>query len=170
MFHICNTSAIFNYPEAGFDMVRSGLGLYGFGNDPTINANLKPVGTLKTIISQIQELEEGDTVGYNRAFKVEKPSRTATLPLGHADGIDRIFGNGKAGVLINGQYAPIIGNICMDILMVDISDIACEEGDEVIDFGGDQPANEFAKAGGTITYELITGIAQRVKRIIIPES
>lgn len=170
MFHICNTSAIFNYPEAGFDMVRSGLGLYGFANDPAINANLKPIGTLKTIISQIQELEEGETLGYGRAYEAEKPTRTATLPLGHADGINRIFGNKKAGVLINGQYAPIIGNVCMDIIMVDVSEIDCEEGDEVIVFGGDQPANQFAKAGGTITYELITGIAQRVKRVIIPES
>ena len=170
IFHICNTSAVFNYPEAGFDMVRSGLGLYGFANDPAINANLKPIGTLKTIISQIQELEEGETVGYNRAFEATKPSRIATLPLGHADGINRIFGNKKAGVIINGQYAPIIGNVCMDIIMVDVSDIDCKEGDEVIVFGGNQPANVFAQAGGTITYELITGIAQRVKRVIIPES
>lgn len=169
LFHICNTSAIFNYPEATFDMVRCGLGLYGFGNDSAIDSKLKPVGTLKTIISQIQDLEEGETIGYNRAFKAEKDIRTATLPLGHADGIKRIYGNEKAYVLINGQQAPIIGNVCMDIIMVNITDIDCEEGDEVIVFGGPLHATEFAHGGGTVTYELITGISQRVKRIIIPE-
>ncbi len=170
MFHLCNTSAIFNYPEAVFDMVRGGLGLYGFGNGKSIDEQLKPVGTLKTIISQIQELDEGDTVGYNRAYKVEKPTRTATLPLGHADGIKRIFGKQNAGVYINGEFAPIVGNVCMDILMVDVTQIDCKEGDEVIVFGGPQHATQFAEAGGTITYELITGISQRVKRRILPES
>lgn len=102
LFHICNTSAIFNYPEATFDMVRCGLGLYGFANDSTRDEKLKPVGTLKTIISQIQELEPGATVGYSRAFKSEVPSRIATLPLGHADGIKRIYGNGKGKVNVNG--------------------------------------------------------------------
>ncbi|WP_372917165.1 alanine racemase [Salegentibacter sp.] len=166
MFHICNTSAIFNYPEAGFDMVRSGLGLYGFANDPAVNARLKPIGTLKTIISQIQDLKEGDTVGYSRAFEAKKPSRTATIPIGHADGIKRIYGHGKAGVFVNGEYAPIVGNVCMDIIMIDVTDINCKEGDEVIIFGGPQHVTKFAGDGGTISYELITGISQRVKRVI----
>lgn len=170
LFHICNTSAIFNYPEATFDMVRCGLGLYGFANDSSRNEKLKPVGTLKTIISQIQELEPGETVGYNRAFKSEIPSRVATLPLGHADGIKRIFGNGNGKVLVKEQLAPIVGNVCMDILMIDVTEIECTEGDEVIVFGGPLHATQFAANGGTITYELITGISQRVKRVIIPES
>lgn len=167
LLHICNTSAIFNYPKAGFSMVRSGLGLYGFANDPELNAKLKPVGTLKTVISQIQELKKGDTVGYGRAFKVKVPTRTATVPLGHADGIKRIYGHGKAGFFVNGKYAPIVGKVCMDIIMIDVTKIDCAEGDEVIVFGGPQHATKFAADGGTIPYELITGISQRVSRKVI---
>lgn len=167
LLHICNTSGIINYPEAALDMVRTGIGLYGFGNEKNEDQKLKPIGTLKTIISQIHHLKEGASVGYNRAFKAPKPSKTATLPIGHADGINRQYGNGKAGVLVQGQYAPIIGNVCMDMLMIDITGIACEEGDEVIIFGGPQHATVFAEKGNTISYELITGISQRVKRVLV---
>jgi len=169
LLHLCNTSGIINYPEATFDMVRSGIGLYGFGNDPKINENLIPIGTLKTIISQIHHLEPGDSVGYNRAFSATEKMKTATLPIGHADGINRQYGNGRAGVFINGNYAPIIGNVCMDMLMIDITGINCKEGDEVIIFGGPQHATKFAAKGNTISYELITGISQRVKRVIVSE-
>lgn len=169
LLHLCNTSGIFNYPEATFDMVRSGIGLYGFGNDPEIDKYLKPIGTLKTIISQIHEVEKGASIGYNRAFKASEKMKIATLPIGHADGINRQYGNEKAGVFINGNYAPIIGNICMDMLMINITGIDCKEGDEVIIFGAPQPAPNFAEKGKTISYELITGISQRVKRKIIPE-
>jgi alanine racemase len=148
-------------------MVRSGLGLYGFANDPNLDKKLKPVGTLKSVISQIQELKEGDTVGYGRAFKAEKPTRIATLPIGHADGIKRIYGHEKAGVFVNGEYAPIVGSVCMDSIMIEVTNIDCKEGDEVIIFGGPQHVTKFAGAGGTLSYELITGISQRVKRIII---
>ena len=166
ILHLCNTSGIINYPEATFDMVRSGIGLYGFSNDPEIDKHLRPVGTLKTIISQIHSIEKGETIGYNRAYKAAGPMKTATLPIGHADGINRQYGNERAGVFVNGQFAPIIGNVCMDMLMIDITGIPCEEGDEVIIFGEHQPATEFAKKGNTISYELITGISQRVKRVI----
>ena len=169
LLHLCNTSGVFNYPEATFDMVRCGIGLYGFGNDPEIDKHLKPIATLKTIISQIHEVEKGESVGYNRAFKASEKMTTATLPIGHADGINRQYGNEKAGVFIKGNYAPIIGNVCMDMMMIDITGIECKEGDEVIIFGGPQHAPEFAKKGKTISYELITGISQRVKRKIIPE-
>jgi alanine racemase len=169
LLHISNTSAIINYPEAAFNMVRSGIGLYGFGNDEKIDKNLKPIGTLKTIISQIHELAPGESVGYNRAFTATEKTMTATLPIGHADGINRQYGNGRAGVFIKDQYAPIIGNVCMDMLMIDITGIDCEEGDEVIIFGGPQHATVFAAKGNTISYELITGISQRVKRVIIEE-
>ncbi|MFD0977304.1 alanine racemase [Salinimicrobium gaetbulicola] len=167
LLHICNTSGLINYPEAAFDMVRSGIGLYGFGNEALEDSKLKPIGTLKTIISQIHKIEKGETVGYNRAFKAMKPTKTATLPIGHADGINRQYGNGRAGVIVNGSYAPIIGNVCMDMLMIDITGIDCEEGDEVIIFGGPQHATKFAEKGNTISYELITGISQRVKRVIV---
>lgn len=167
MLHICNTSGIINYPKAHFDMVRTGIGLYGFGNDEPEDQKLKPIGTLKTIVSQIHHMQKGETLGYNRAFKAEKATKTATLPLGHADGINRQYGNGRAGVWIDGKYAPIIGNVCMDMIMVDVTGIDCEEGDEVIVFGGPQHAVEFAAKGNTISYELITGISQRVKRVLV---
>ena len=169
LLHICNTSGLINYPKAAFSMVRSGIGLYGYGNDENVDPELKPIGALKTIISQIRKLDRGATVGYNRAFKVEKSSRIATLPVGHADGINRIYGKQKAGVMVHGKFAPIVGNVCMDIIMIDVTGIDCEEGDEVIIFGGPQHPVTFAEAGGTISYELITGIQRRVTRKIIPE-
>ena len=167
LLHICNTSGVINYPEAAFDMVRTGIGLYGFGNDKSADQKLRPIGTFKTIISQIHRLKKGDSVGYNRKFVADKPTMTATLPVGYADGIHRQFGNGRAGVLVNGDFAPIIGNVCMDMIMIDITGIECTDGDEVIIFGGPQHAVDFAEKGNTISYELITGISQRVKRIVI---
>lgn len=167
LLHICNTSGIINYPEATFHMVRMGIGLYGYGNDSEVDKQLKTVASLKTIISQIHELEEGDSVGYDRAFIAERPTRSATLPIGYGDGIGRKFGNQRAGVFVGGQYAPIIGNVCMDMIMIDVTGIDCKEGDEVTIFGGPQHATVLAKAGGTISYELITSISQRVKRVII---
>ena len=166
--HMTNTSGVLNFPEAHFDMVRSGIGLYGFGNNTKYNLKLKPIATLKTIISQIHELNEGDTVGYNRAYKsVSRVTRTATLPLGHADGISRIYGNGKGYVSINGQKAPIIGHVCMDMMMVNITGINCNEGDEVIVFDDTNNAALLAEQSGTISYELLTAISQRVPRRII---
>ncbi|MBC9794585.1 alanine racemase [Sinomicrobium weinanense] len=167
LLHQSNTSGILCHPEAQFDMVRSGIGLYGYGNDETKNRHLRPIGTLKTVISQIHRLEKGDSLGYNRAFIAEKPTLTATLPLGHADGIGRPYGNGKGYVRINGKYAPIIGNVCMDMIMVDITDIDCREGDEVVVYGKNPSAEEFAATAGTISYELITAISRRVKRVYI---
>lgn len=165
--HLLNTSGIINYLEAQFDMVRSGIGLYGFGNEAKIDAELKPIASLKTIISQIHKIEPGKSVGYNRAYFSQEHKITATLPIGHADGIGRQYGNGKGFVTINGHKAAIIGNVCMDMIMIDITSLNCEEGDEVIVFGGTQNAEEFAKAGKTISYELLTGISQRVKRLIL---
>jgi len=115
-------------------MVRCGIGLYGFGNSEKENKHLKPISTLKTIISQIHTITQGDSVGYNRAFKSDTIIRTATLPIGHADGIGRQYGNGKGFVIIEGQKAPIIGNVCMDMIMVNVTNIDCKEGDDVIIF------------------------------------
>ncbi len=165
--HVLNTSGILNYSEAQWDMVRSGIGLYGYGNDPIIDTELHQVASLKTIISQIHKIEPEESVGYNRAYRSNDYRTTATLPLGHADGIGRQYGNGKAFVIVNGQKAPIIGNVCMDMLMVDITGIDCKEGDEVIVFGKGQTAEEFAGYANTISYELLTGIASRVKRVFI---
>ena len=166
MLHTLNTSGVINYPEAQYDMVRIGIGLYGFGNDSEENKNLQPVATLKTVISQIHEVDEGETVGYNRALRATKNMKTATLPIGHADGISRAFGNGTGWVAIKGQKAPIAGNVCMDMIMVDVSEIDCAEGDEVIVFGAYPSAEELAAAINSIPYELLTAISQRVKRVI----
>lgn len=167
MLHICNTSGILNYPDAHFDMVRSGIGLYGFSNSEKENQHLKPIGTLKTIISQIHTIEKGESVGYNRAFVSKTPQKIATLPIGHADGIGRIYGNGKGYVTINDHKAPIVGNVCMDMIMVNVTNIDCNEGDEVIIFGQKTTAEHLAGSAKTISYELITSISQRVKRIIL---
>ncbi|NAY91772.1 alanine racemase [Muricauda sp. JGD-17] len=164
--HIVNTSGIINYPEAQFEMVRSGIGLYGYGNDAEIDSKLKPIATLKTIISQIHHIKPNETVGYNRAYKSDRSKTTATLPLGHADGIGRQYGNGRGYVLIHGKKAPIIGNVCMDMIMVDIDGIDCKEGDEVLVFGQQNSAEVFASSANTISYEILTAISQRVKRII----
>jgi len=167
LLHMCNTSGILNFPEAHFDMVRSGIGLYGFGNSPKESKNLKPIASLKTVISQIHTIEKGESVGYNRAYTSDKFQKTATLPIGHADGIARIYGNGKGFVTINGKKAPIIGNVCMDMIMVNITDIDCNEGDEVIVFDANSTSAEtLAESANTISYELITSISQRIKRII----
>ncbi|PCE63075.1 alanine racemase [Sediminicola luteus] len=168
MRHLVNTSGILNYPEAHFDMVRSGIGLYGFGNDPQFDHHLRPIAQLKSCISQIHRIEPGESVGYNRAYKAPHYQTIATLPLGHADGIGRQYGNGKGYVTIQGKKAPIIGNVCMDMIMVDISGLECQEGDEVLVFGPESRADRLAETTQSISYELITGISQRITRKIIP--
>jgi alanine racemase len=165
MKHILNTSGIERFPQFQFDMVRLGLGLYGIGFTKESKDKLIQAGTLKTVISQIKNIKKGDSVGYSRAFKASKNTRIATLPIGYADGLMRSLGNGGGRVFINGNYAPFISNICMDMSMIDISDCACEEGDEVIIFGENLPVEEFAKNMGTIPYEALTHISRRVKRI-----
>jgi len=165
--HLCNTSGILNYPEAHFDMVRSGIGLYGFGNSDEENKNLMPIARLKSVISQIHHIEKGESVGYNRAFKSDSDQKTATIPIGHADGISRIYGNGKGYVTIQGEKAPLVGNVCMDMIMVNVTGIDCAEGDEVIIFDGEHTADALAQNANTISYELITSISQRVKRIVL---
>ena len=166
LLHTVNTSGIINYPEAQFDMVRTGIGLYGFGNHPKENKFLKPIATLKTVISQIHTVEAGANVGYNMGFKALKRTRTATLPIGHADGISRAFGKGVGWVTVHGEKAPIVGNVCMDMIMVDVTHIDCEEGDEVVVFGDNPTATELSEAINSIPYELLTAISQRVKRVI----
>lgn len=163
--HLCNTSGILNYPEAHLDMVRTGIGLYGFGNDRVYNNSLQPIASLTSVISQIHYLNKGDSLGYNRAYIAPESTITATIPIGHADGISRQYGNGKGFVIINQQKAAIIGNVCMDMIMVDISNINCQEGDEVIIYNGQFTASEFSKAISSISYEIITATSQRIKRV-----
>lgn len=167
LLHMCNTSGILNYPEAHLDMVRSGIGLYGFGNSEKESKNLKPIASLKSIISQIHIIEAGETVGYNRAYASSTRIKSATIPIGHADGLGRQYGNGNGFVFINNKKAFIIGNVCMDMIMVDVTNIDCDEGDEVIIYNHEYRADELAASVGTISYELITAISQRIKRRII---
>jgi len=165
--HLLNTSGVFNYPEAQLDMVRTGIGLYGYSNDPETDQLLRPVARLRTRISQIHDIRPGQWVGYNKGFQASTPVRTATLPIGHADGIGRHFGKGRGVVFIHDKPAPIIGNVCMDMTMIDVSGVDCREGDDVIFFGKGHSAEALAKKAGTISYELLTGISRRVPRIIL---
>ncbi len=167
--HILNTSGILNYHQAQFDMVRSGIGLYGYGNEDKFDLKLQVVASLKTTISQIHHIGPNETVGYNRAFNSDASKIIATLPLGHADGIGRQYGHGKTSVLVHGMPAPIIGNVCMDMIMIDITNIDCKEGDEVLIFGKEHSAENFAKTANTISYELLCGISQRIKRVYLGE-
>jgi len=165
--HQSNTSGILNYPRAHFDMVRCGIGLHGFSNDPSVDKELIPIATLMTSISQLHKIEPGETVGYNRAYKADGYRTIATLPLGHADGIVRALGNENGSVMVNGAVAPIVGNVCMDMIMVDVSGIDCKEGDPVEVFGQNHSAAAMAAQAGSISYELITAISQRVPRVIL---
>lgn len=165
ILHILNTSGIYNFGEHQMDMVRVGIGLYGVGNDVDEDAQLQNVATLKTIILQINDIEKNETVGYGRRFKASKKSKIATIAIGYADGIRRNYGNGKGYVLLNGQKAFIVGTVCMDMLMIDITNMEANSGDEVIVFGNDLRITEVAKIWETIPYEVMTSISQRVKRI-----
>lgn len=167
MLHLCNTSGVLNYPEAHLDMVRCGIGLYGYGNSEKENQFLKPIAALKTVISQIHTISKGDSVGYNRAYKSEATIKTATLPIGHADGISRQYGNGRGFVTINDKKAPIVGNVCMDMIMVNITEIDCKEGDEVVIFNKCHTAEAFSNYIGSISYEVVTALSSRIKRIFV---
>ncbi len=167
--HICNSAGIIRFPEAKFDMVRLGIGLYGVEATGTEQKSLQTVGTLKTIISQIKHLKKGETIGYSRKGVLEKDSRIATIAIGYADGFDRGFSKGVGTVLVNGVRCPVIGNVCMDMTMVDVTEAKCEEGDEVIIFGKDLPIHELSSSIGTIPYEILTGVSERVKRVFYKE-
>ena len=167
--HILNTSGISNFPNAQFDMVRLGIGLYGISNDAEEQKYLENVGTLKSIISQIRTIDSGESVGYGRQFFATKTTKIATIPIGYADGISRHWGNSVGFVIINNKKATIVGSICMDMLMVDVTEIECGEGDLVIIFGKNPTVKYIAEKLETISYEILTSISQRVKRIFYRE-
>lgn len=167
--HILNTSGIFHFTEYQFDMVRLGIGLYGVGNDKEEMQQLANVSTLKTRIMQIKEINDADSVGYGRRFRSKGKTRIATVPIGYADGVHRSWGAGVGYVLVNGQKAEIAGSICMDMLMINVTNINCEENDEVVIFGKDLPVTIIANKINTIPYEILTSIALRVKRIFFVE-
>ena len=162
-----NSSGIERFPEMELDMVRLGIGLYGVSS--FCQNELRNVATLKTTISQIRTVEAGETIGYGRRGVANAPLTIAILPIGYADGFNRRLSNGVGKVLIGGLKAPVIGTICMDMCMVDITGIVAHEGDRAIIFGEDLPVSEVAETLGTISYEILTSIGQRVKRVYFKE-
>ena len=170
MRHVLNTSGIVRFPERQYDMVRIGIGLYGIrtlfdGSE----AALKPVSALRSIIISIKEWPSGTTVGYGRHGVLERDSRIATVNIGYADGFDRHFGNGKVSMWVAGKLCPTVGNVCMDAVMIDVTDVPCKVGDTVEIFGEHVPVEQLSEARGTIPYEILTSIAPRVKRVYYRE-
>ena len=163
--HILNSSGIVRFKDAQFDMVRLGIGLYGIDPAGKVQKELQQIGTLKTVISQIRKVKAHETIGYSRRGTVVHDSIIATAAIGYADGLNRKLGNGKGYMMVNGQKAPIIGSICMDMTMLDVTNIVCKEGDEVIVFGKEPNVIDIADKIGTIPYEVLTSISQRVRRI-----
>lgn len=167
--HILNSAGITSFPEHQMDMVRLGIGMYGISPFKEHQEKLEVVSELKTTISQIKQIPAHDSVGYSRMEMPTKEITIATVPIGYADGLRRSLGRRKGFMLINGQKAQIIGNVCMDMCMLDVTDLNAEEGDEVIVFGKGQSIQNFAKLMDTIPYEALTGISPRVKRIYYQE-
>ena len=164
--HLANSAGIARFPEARLDMVRLGVGLYGLAAKPEDQENLMTVGTLKTVISQIKYVKSSETVGYGRKGELTKDTKTATIAIGYADGYDRRFSRGVGEVLIHGHRCKVVGNVCMDMTMVDITDIPhVQEGDEVIIFGNGLTMIELASKISTIAYEILTSVSERVKRV-----
>ena len=167
--HIANTSSIHRHPHLQLDMVRLGIGLYGVDGYAGMQEKLKNVSTLKTTISQLKKVKAGESIGYNRKGVTTRDSLIATVRIGYADGYPRILSNGVGKMIVNGQQAPVIGNVCMDMTMLDVTDTAVNEGDEVIVFGEGLQVKELAVWAQTIPYEILTGISQRVKRVYYEE-
>lgn len=169
MRHILNSAGIARYPQAQFDMVRLGIGLYGVGNDATEQRKLENVAILKSVVSQIRYLKKGETVSYNRSGILEKDSLIATVAIGYADGVGREFGNGRGKMKVHDKWAPVIGDVCMDMCMLDITGINAKEGDEVIVFNDNASLLQVAGDMHTIPYEVLTSLSARVKRVYIHE-
>lgn len=167
--HICNSAGIVRFPEAHYEMVRLGIGLYGVEATAAEQTSLRPVSSLKTIISQIKYITANETVGYSRKGHVQADAKIATIAIGYGDGYSRRFSNGVGKVLVAGKLTPILGNVCMDMCMIDVTNVDVQEGDEVIVFGAEPTIIELAQAIDTIPYEILTGISERVKRIFFVE-
>lgn len=168
--HILNSTGITRFPEYQYDMVRLGICLYGIPTLPDRSqGDLQPVSSLSTVIIAIKEWEAGTTIGYNRRGVLHRRSRIATIPIGYADGLNRHLGNGHSTVLVNGHRCPTVGNICMDICMIDVTDVDCEVGDTVEIFGRNISVMEIADTLGTIPYEVLTSVSSRVKRVYYRE-
>ena len=165
--HILNSAGIERFPHAQFDMVRLGIGLHGIS--PTQQDKLLPVSTLKSKVIQVKHLQPGETVGYNRMGKINKPTTVAAIPIGYADGLNRKLGNGIGKMMINGVLVPTIGNISMDTCTLDATGVDVKVGDDVVIFGSNPTIMEVSQALNTIPYEVLTSVSQRVKRIYFQE-
>lgn len=163
--HLLNSNGILRFPQFQFDMVRLGIGLYGVGVSKTIQSHLLPTSKLKTTILQVKPIKKGASIGYHRKSIARQDMTIATIPIGFADGFSRLFSCGKGRVVIQDHYCPIIGAVCMDLAMVDVTDINAKRGDEVIIFSAEYSVDELAERIGTVSYELFAQIGQRVKRI-----
>lgn len=166
--HAVNSAGIVRWSNYHYDMVRLGIGLYGFDSSAELDG-LKPISQLKTKISQIKQVKAGESIGYSRMGRAKRDSLIATIAIGYADGYTRLFGNGQAYVMVNGQKAPTVGNVCMDMTMIDVTGIEASEGDEVIVFGQQPTIEELAQWSQTIPYEILTNVSQRVKRVFVSE-
>ncbi|GAB4253380.1 MAG: hypothetical protein Kow0079_08910 [Vicingaceae bacterium] len=162
--HILNSNGIIRFPNYQYDMVRLGIGLYGVCEDEHIQSKLLPVSTLYSKISQIKTIKKGDSIGYNRKHIARNSMQIATIPLGYADGLNRRLGCGNWSMIVNNKPAPIVGNVCMDMVMIDVTNINCKEGDLAFVFSKDNPIQEMSKVLGTIPYEIFTSYSPRVKR------
>ena len=167
--HMCNSAGISRFPEAHFEMVRPGIGLYGVCGDPKTQELLQHVSTFRSLVSQVKTILKGDTVGYGREGRANDDMKIAVVPVGYADGLNRRLGNGNGSLYVGGRKVPIVGNISMDMCTIDITGMDVKEGDEVIIFGKELPVQEMASALGTIPYEVFTSVSQRVKRVYYQE-
>jgi alanine racemase len=167
--HISNTDGILRFERSAYDMVRLGIGLYGIDPSGNFQQHLQNVFALKTVISQIRSVGPGESVGYSRAGISEKSRKIAVIPIGYADGFRRVLGHGNGHVFVDGIKAPVVGNVCMDMCMIDVTHIRCDEGDEVVVFENNIQLGEIASLQNTIPYEVLTSVSQRVRRIYIRE-
>jgi alanine racemase len=167
--HIANTSGISRFPGLQLDMVRLGIGLYGIDANPAMQKKLQNVSVLTTTIAQVKKVKAGETVGYGCDARVDKDTTVATVRIGYADGYPRKLSNGVGKMLLQNKWVPVIGNVCMDMTMLDVTGVNCKEGETVIVFGEQLPIQQIAQWCNTISYEIMTGISQRVKRIYFEE-
>ena len=163
--HVANSAAIFRHPQLQFEMVRLGIGLYGIDSSAQNVLSLQPVATLRSTIAQVRNVKKGETVGYSRRGVLQRDSRIATIRIGYADGFNRKLGNGVGHVFVKGHLAPVVGNVCMDMTMIDVTGIdSVLEGDVVEIFGPNLNVDQVAKWAETIPYEIMTSVSHRVKR------
>lgn len=167
--HLCNSAATVRFKQAHYDMVRLGIGMYGIGVNNEVQQQLRTVHRFRTTITQIREIRQGEDVSYSRKFVSAKDMRIGVIPVGYADGLNRHLGNERSEVWVNGSYCKIIGNICMDMCMIDLSGVNAKEGDTAVIFGLENPVFKLSKALDTIPYEIFTSVAQRIPRIYYHE-